>query len=224
MSADYQAIGWNRLKVRYDIFMVFAILLYMGGFLGVSVTLYPSPQDISPMIILIRALGTCAFVLLHVILLIGPLARFASVFKPLLYNRRHLGVTMFLVASGHVVLVLIWYHSYGVLQPVLSLFVSNPNYADLARFPFELFGVGAYLILMLMALTSHDFWLRFLGAPTWKLLHTCVYLAYFLLVCHVLFGYVQTASYGVMFFAVVGGAGLVVMDPSACRCEGMVRR
>ena len=210
MSADYQAIGWNRFKARYDTWMAFGIFLYMTSFVGVSAILHPTPQDISPMILLIRAFGTCAFLLLHIILLIGPLTRFFPALKPLLYNRRHLGVSMFLVATGHVVVVMIWYHGYGVILPLLSLFISNPNYTDLARFPFELFGVLAYLILLLMALTSHDFWLKFFGAPVWKLLHICVYLAYFLLVCHVLFGYVQTESYGVMFFAVVGGAGLVV--------------
>ena len=49
---------------------------------------------------LIRALGTCALLLLHVILAIGPLARLDRRFLPLLYNRRHLGVTMFLLALG----------------------------------------------------------------------------------------------------------------------------
>jgi hypothetical protein len=46
---------------------------------------------------LIRALGTCALLLLHLILCIGPLCRLNPRFLPLLYNRRHLGVTMFIL-------------------------------------------------------------------------------------------------------------------------------
>jgi hypothetical protein len=52
-------------------------------------------------VLLIRALGTCAFLLLHLVLCIGPLARFDRRFLPLLYNRRHLGVATFLVGLFH---------------------------------------------------------------------------------------------------------------------------
>ncbi len=210
MSADYQAVGWNKFKIGYDLFIFCAVLLYLGGFIIVSIAFYRFPQEISPLIILIRAFGTCAFILLHFILLIGPLARVSSLFKPLLYNRRHLGVTMFLIATAHIFFVMVWYHGYGVLIPLLSVFVSNPNYSDLARFPFEIFGVAAYVIILAMALTSHDFWLKLFGAPVWKLLHMGVYVAYFLLVSHVLFGYVRAESSVAMFYTVAGGAGLLV--------------
>src|SRR2546428_6173232 len=44
---------------------------------------------------IIRAAGSAAFLLLHVVLCIGPLCRLDSRFLPLLYNRRHLGVVTF---------------------------------------------------------------------------------------------------------------------------------
>ena len=39
-----------------------------------------------------RAFGSCAFLMLTLILCIGPLARLDARFLPLLYNRRHFGV------------------------------------------------------------------------------------------------------------------------------------
>ena len=43
----------------------------------------------------------------------------------------------------------------------------------------------------MMAATSHDFWLHNLTAPVWKALHMCVYVAYTLIVLHVMFGVLQ---------------------------------
>ena len=62
MSADYQAVGWNKFKIGYDLFIFGAVLLYLGGFIIVSIVFYGFPQEISPLIILIRAFGTCAFI------------------------------------------------------------------------------------------------------------------------------------------------------------------
>lgn len=210
MSADYQAIQWNKLKKVYDFFIISGILIYLGVFVVISFLNYNAPQAISPMIILIRALGSCAFLMLHIILMIGPLARLSNTFKPLLYNRRHLGVSMCIVATFHIVLVLIWYHGYGVISPLYSLFISNPNYESLARFPFEFYGAGAYLILLLMALTSHDFWLKFFGAPVWKLLHMLVYVAYALLVVHVLAGFIQAEGKLTNLYMLATAAGLLI--------------
>ena len=42
-----------------------------------------------------------------------------------------------------------------------------------------------------MAATSHDFWLHNLTAPVWKTLHMGVYVAYALIVLHVIFGVLQ---------------------------------
>lgn len=42
-----------------------------------------------------------------------------------------------------------------------------------------------------MAATSHDFWLKNLGPKTWKSLHMLVYIAYALLVFHVMLGVIE---------------------------------
>jgi nitrite reductase/ring-hydroxylating ferredoxin subunit len=62
------------------------------------------------------------------------------------------------------------------------------------------------VILFLMAATSHDFWLRSLTPPTWKLLHMAVYIAYGLLVAHVTLGALQSEKSPI--FAVTLGIGI----------------
>jgi len=41
------------------------------------------------------------------------------------------------------------------------------------------------VILLLMAATSHDFWLTTLTAPVWETLHMLVHAAYALLIAHI---------------------------------------
>jgi nitrite reductase/ring-hydroxylating ferredoxin subunit/DMSO/TMAO reductase YedYZ heme-binding membrane subunit len=140
----------------------------------------------------LRAFGTAAFLLLHVVLSIGPLARLDRRFLPLLYNRRHLGVATFCVALVHGALALVQFHGLGDTHPLVSLLTANPRLDSIAHFPFQPLGLAALGILFLMAATSHDFWLAQLTAPVWKTLHMGVYLAYALLVAHVALGALQS--------------------------------
>jgi nitrite reductase/ring-hydroxylating ferredoxin subunit/DMSO/TMAO reductase YedYZ heme-binding membrane subunit len=160
--------------------------------------------------LLIRAFGTAAFLLLHVVLCIGPLARLDRRFLPLLYNRRHLGVTTFLMGLAHGGFALFQFHALGNRNPLVSLFISNPRYGSVAQFPFQALGFFALVILFLMAATSHDFWLRNLSAPTWKRLHMLVYVTYALLVAHVALGALQSETSPVLAVAVIAGIMIVV--------------
>ena len=189
MSVQYQAVGWNRQKRIYDSVLAAGCVLYLGLFAGIGVLVYPTATAET---LLIRGFGTLAFVLLHIILCIGPLCRLDSRFLPLLYNRRHLGVTMFLAALVHGAFSIVQFHALGDVSPLASLFVSNTRFGSLANFPFETLGFVALLILFLMASTSHDFWLHNLSAPVWKRIHMLVYAAYGLLVAHVALGALQT--------------------------------
>jgi nitrite reductase/ring-hydroxylating ferredoxin subunit/DMSO/TMAO reductase YedYZ heme-binding membrane subunit len=187
MANDYKAVLWNTHKRFYDLVIGLGIAVYISIFVAVGLVTTDSANT-SIEILIISALGACAFFMIHLVLAIGPLARLSSIFLPLLYNRRHLGVALFFVAASHGVFATIWYHGYGVLNPIVSLFVSNPRYDAIGSFPFESLGVGALVILFLMAATSHDFWLNNLGAAVWKTLHMLVYLAYGAMVLHVLLG------------------------------------
>jgi len=206
MSVGYKAVGWNRTKKVYDTVLAAGLALYLGIFAGVGSLLHPNATAET---LLIRALGTAALLLLHVILSIGPLCRLDRRFLPLLYNRRHLGVTMFLLALAHGAFSIVQFHGLGNLNPLVSLFVSNTRYNSVADFPFQALGFLALLILFLMAATSHDFWLHNLTAPVWKRLHMMVYLAYALLIGHVALGALQSETSPLL--AGVLGVGLTVV-------------
>ena len=206
MSAQYQAVGWNRQKRIYDTVLISGAVLYLAIFAAVGALIYPTATAET---LLIRAFGTLALVLLHVILCIGPLCRLNRRFLPLLYNRRHLGVTMFVAALVHGVFSIVQFHALGDVSPLVSLFVSNTRYDSLANFPFQALGFFALLILFVMAATSHDFWLHNLTAPVWKRIHILVYFAYALLIAHVVLGALQSDTNAAL--AVLLGIGFALV-------------
>ncbi len=206
MSVGYHAVGWNRQKKIYDAILLAGVALYLAVFVIAGLIWHP---NITAETLLIRALGTCALVLLHIVLIIGPLCRLDDRFLPLLYNRRHMGVTMFVLALAHGALSLFQYHALGNVNPLLSVLTSNTQYTSLANFPFEVLGLIALLILFLMAATSHDFWLVNLTAPVWKALHMMVYLAYALIIMHVALGFLQAETSFVL--TVLMAAGMIAV-------------
>ncbi len=205
MSVSYQAIGWNPFKKRFDLALATAVVLFVAAFIGVAVAINPAQ---TPAILIIRSTAVAAILLLHFILAIGPLARIDKRWLPLLYNRRHLGVTMFLLAFIHAALATILYHGSSDVNPIVSIFVTDAG-TTLANFPFQAFGAVALLILFVMAATSHDFWLANLTAPVWKALHMSVYLAYVLLVVHVAFGVLQSETHPLFGYLTGVGVGLI---------------
>lgn len=209
MSVGYVAVQWNRHKRIYDLITAGAMVVFVATFFVVGRLAFAGEHAVSDPILLMRALGACAFISLHVILCIGPLARLNSRFTPFLYNRRHLGVATFLVGVVHAVVAVGFYHGFGIVNPLVSLLGTNTAFLSFATFPYQLLGVGGLLILFLMAATSHDFWLRNLGARTWKRLHMLVYLAYLLLVMHVALGALQTQRSGWLIGIVALGAAIV---------------
>ena len=206
MSHQYQAIGWNRQKRFYDLTVIAGVFIYVGLFVGLSALLFPYATAET---MIIRAAGSAAFLLLHVVLCIGPLCRLDSRFLPLLYNRRHLGVLTFLLGAFHGVFGIIQFHSLGDKDPLVSLLTSDQKFWSLPDFPFQQLGFLALLILFLMAATSHDFWLRNLTLPVWKSLHMLVYVAYALLIGHVTLGVLQSETSPLLVIAT--GLGLVTV-------------
>lgn len=212
MSVGYVTVQWNRHKRVYDGAVVGVIVLYLGMFVFVGKLMFRGSHALSDEILILRALGSCAFLMLTCVLCIGPLARLDRRVLPVLYNRRHLGVITFAVALLHGLLAIGYYHGFGKINPLVSLLTTNTNFASLRAFPFQLLGVGALMILLLMASTSHDFWNRNLSAIAWKWLHMMVYPAYALVVLHVALGALQTQRSWWLASAVlicVGSVGLV---------------
>lgn len=207
MSVAYRAVQWNKHKKLYDALVVAGVVVYLLAFVGVGSIAHTGASAYDPVTLLIRATGTAAFTLIHVILAIGPLARLSDRFSPLLYNRRHLGVTTFLVALIHGVLVVFWYGSFGTGIPLINVVAGYSGLTDPGAFPFEILGLGALLIMFAMAATSHDFWLANLGPAWWKALHIKVYAAYAMLVGHVALGAVRSEPQPVL--AIFTGLGVV---------------
>lgn len=203
MSIRYAPVKWNRNKRVYDAVVVAGIAVYLAAFLVVGSVAWSGVEAISFPVLLMRALGTCSLVMLHVVLCIGPLARLDHRFLPLVYNRRHLGVATFLVALAHAVVAVGYYHGFGTTGPLAAL-LSLPG-----SVPFEWLGLAALAVLFVMAATSHDFWQKTLGPSAWKWLHMLVYPAYGLLVAHVLFGALRTETN--WLYPVVVGVGFVVV-------------
>lgn len=209
MSHQYKLVQWTPFKQSYDVGLALGLVAFVAAYLGVALLIPPAEDRALPIQLVLRALGACAFALLTLILLIGPLARLSPRFLPLLYNRRHLGVVCFGLALAHAALVLVWYHGFADLNPFVSLLVSNARYDSIQGFPFESLGLIALLILFVMAATSHDFWNAVLGPNLWKALHMLVYWAYALIVAHIMLGAVQGAK-SPIYAAVVGASALLV--------------
>ncbi|MEM1260976.1 MAG: Rieske 2Fe-2S domain-containing protein [Pseudomonadota bacterium] len=209
MSHGYVTVQWNRRKVWYDALLWLGIVAYLAIYVVVSGATNSGADALSAEIILIRALASCAFVLLTVILCIGPLARLNRRFLPLLYNRRHLGVSMFIVALAHAVLATLWYHGFGIVSPLESLFAWPAEINTFVDIPFQPIGAIALVILLSLAATSHDYWNANLGAPLWKALHMLVYVAYAAVLVHVALGALQESNTGFSADMVAGSLFIV---------------
>ena len=207
MGHAYQAVGWNPQKKKYDLVLLAGVLLYLATFIGVGATVHPSATAETHMI---RAFGTAALLLLHVVLVTGPLCRLDKRFLPLLYNRRHMGVTMFVLAFAHGALATLQFHGFGDMNPIASIFLSNTTVDNVSQFPFQPLGLLALVILFFMAATSHDFWLSNLTAPIWKALHMLVYVAYALIVLHVVLGVLQSDTSPLLAGLLLVGVALVM--------------
>ncbi len=196
MSVSYTSILWNKQKKIYDRGIVIFIVSFLVLFSGTSIILYP---EVTFETLLIRSFGLLALLILHVVLVIGPLSRLNKRFLIVLYNRRHLGVSMFLIALVHGVFSMINFHSLGNMNPIRSVFLSNLEYDSFINFPFQVLGFFALFVFALMATTSHDFWLKNLGTKVWKALHMTVYLAYALIILHVSLGALQNETSPIIF-------------------------
>ena len=125
MSAGYAAVGWNRQKKIYDGLIFAFCATYLSIFIVTTAVVNP---DYTFETVLIRSSSTLATLLLHIILAIGPLCRINKKFLPLLYNRRHLGVTMFCIALVHGAFSIFQFHGLSNVNPLVSLFVSNTQF------------------------------------------------------------------------------------------------
>ncbi len=209
MSVKYIPVQWNKIKWQYDAVMLVGAVLFLVLFIYVTPGVLSYERPINPQVHNARAFGACAFLMLTVILCIGPLARLDRRFLPLLYNRRHFGVMTAFVALSHASFIMNWYFAFSMSNKYEALLFANTSYGQLAGFPFEFFGIFALTVLLILATTSHDFWMKFLSPPVWKRIHYLIYPAYISVVAHVSFGILQDQQNHAFTVIFLGGAALV---------------
>ncbi|MEP2428168.1 MAG: (2Fe-2S)-binding protein, partial [Tateyamaria sp.] len=143
MSVKYTPVQWNWNKYIYDALMLAGAGAFLYIFLYITPDVLSHERPINGQIHNARAFGACAFVMLTVILCIGPLARLDARFLPLLYNRRHFGVMTVFVAITHAGYVVDWYFAFSQFNKYEAVLFSNTSFGQLAGFPFEVFGLFA---------------------------------------------------------------------------------
>jgi len=119
-------------------------------------------------------LGFTAAVLLAVVLTFSPLHRLwpkSSWTRALQRHRRLVGVTTFVYAALHVTMHFIYEGGFGTFA------------TDWSK-PFIAAGVVAFCILAILAATSFNAAVRWLGGKRWKGLHQLVYIAALLVIYH----------------------------------------
>src|SRR3989475_13047298 len=98
MGVECVSVQWNRQKKFYDAVLIGGVAAYLAIFGVVTKILFSHVTD---EIMLMRAFGTAAFLLLPIILYIGPLCRLNPKFLPMLYNRRNARGRMLTIGSVH---------------------------------------------------------------------------------------------------------------------------
>lgn len=117
-------------------------------------------------------LGRTALYFLAASLAVTPLLRFGRI--NLMRLRRALGLLAFTYAALHLAAWLVF--DMGLLWAQIV--------KDVVKRPYLVFGMGAFAILLALALTSNAASLRRLGAAGWRSLHRLVYVAAPLAVLH----------------------------------------
>lgn len=138
------------------------------GFLAILIVylFWLSRPELSFDVRLWRALGDTAFSFLFFTLAIGPLAKLWPPALKLLPWRREMGIWFALLALTHFIRV----NDFALSEPSIEL-------------PRLLGYVALFLTIVLMA-TSSDKAVNFLGASSWKWLHSFAYVIFYLIALH----------------------------------------
>lgn len=124
---------------------------------------------------MIKTSGLLAIALLSITLLIGPACRFFPFLDILKAHRKIWGISAFLAAATHTILIFIYYYKFNLLKFVDF---QNPKYLGI------LAGLIALGILLVVTLTSNKKALKALPPNTWKAIQTTSFLALLLAVVH----------------------------------------
>jgi sulfoxide reductase heme-binding subunit YedZ len=147
----------------------------------------------NPIEAVLNRLGFWTFTLLCASLAVTPLHDLTGLAWPV-RQRRLLGLFAFAYATLH----FLWYLAIdqGLAPELLAV--------DVVKRPFIAVGLAALLLLVPLAVTSTDAWVRRLGYRRWKRLHRLAYLAALLAAVHFLWRVKADHRRPAVFAAVVG--------------------
>ncbi|GAB2675926.1 protein-methionine-sulfoxide reductase heme-binding subunit MsrQ [Aliiglaciecola aliphaticivorans] len=135
--------------------------------------------------------GISAFNLLLISLLVAPLAKRFKI-APLMRVRRLLGLYAFVYAMAHFLSYIFF-----ELQLAWQLIIS-----EIIKRPYITVGFSAFVILMILALTSTSWAQRKLGR-TWQSLHNLVYLAAILVALHYIWSVKSDVLQPLIYWAIL---------------------
>lgn len=127
----------------------------------------------NPIEFFLRTTGVLTLLFLLVTLGVTPIRK-AFGWNSLIKYRRMLGLFAFFYGTVHLI-------TYSIFDRSLSL---PAIVADVAQRPFIAVGMGALLLLIPLAITSTNGWIKRLGGKRWAKLHKLTYVAAFLGVIH----------------------------------------
>lgn len=144
----------------------------------------------SPDMRLWRAVGDSAFILLFLTLIVGPLSRLWKPGLRVLTWRRELGIWFAVTALIHAILILNGWMMWNTLRffgyefiPQAERFVRLESGFGLANS----MGLIALFLALILAATSSDKAVSYLGIASWKWLHYTAYIIFYLVGLHVLY-------------------------------------
>lgn len=147
----------------------------------------------NPQEALTRTAGALTLIFLTLTLLISPFVQRYRWFW-LVQHRRTLGLAAFFYGAFHL-FTYFWFDRDGDFRTVP---------ADIAKRPFILIGMIAFVLMIPLAATSTNAMIRRLGNPRWKKLHRLTYVAAILGVVHYYMIVKSDVTYPIFFAAVVG--------------------
>ncbi len=137
-----------------------------------------------------RAIGDTSFILLLLLLLLGPMSRYSRALTKLLPWRRELGIWFAILAIAHTLLVLDgwvrwdWMRFFGYeFVPQLDRYARIEPGFGLSN----LIGIIAALIALPLMVTSANWAVKRLGGSSWKWLHYGAYTVFYLVALHSLY-------------------------------------
>lgn len=117
---------------------------------------------VDPINLLEREYGSMALKLIVAGLLVTPLRKYTGL--NLLKFRRAIGVTAFFLVLAHFT---VW--------AILDVGSLSRVWADIIKRPYVMFGMGAFVLMLPLVLTSNNWSLRKIGGMAWRKLHKLTY-------------------------------------------------